>query len=211
MTDQSLDTIRRGGERLMEEVAREEHLAHAGFKDSAELQPIYARHGDVLGPDALAATLEAFRGTEAGSEAHRSARALLEWEAEAGAARVVAPLEERQIVWEATAAVRQPDGTRVPYSGVSIAIANATDRRERLALDEANESVARMQLEVADLRFGKGLTDNFFVVDAEGLYNSARVSLLTSRQQVLLDELQLLSEAGLLRPEAFLPPPPATP
>lgn len=83
--------------------------------------------------------------------------------------------------------------------------------RERLALDEANEGVARMQLEVAELRFGKGLTDNFFVVDAEGLYNSARVSLLTSRQQVLLDELRLLSEAGLLRPEAFLPRSPAAP
>jgi outer membrane protein TolC len=77
--------------------------------------------------------------------------------------------------------------------------------RTRLALDEANEEVARMQLDVAELRFGKGLTDNFFVVDAEGLYNSARVSLLTSRQQVLLDELRLLSEAGLLRPEEFLP------
>ncbi|MCL4807482.1 MAG: TolC family protein [Thermoanaerobaculia bacterium] len=77
--------------------------------------------------------------------------------------------------------------------------------RERLALDEANEEVARMQLEVAQLRFGKGLTDNFFVVDAEGLYNAARGSLVTSRQQVLLDELRLLSDAGLLRPEEFLP------
>jgi len=83
--------------------------------------------------------------------------------------------------------------------------------RERLALDEANEAVARMQLEVAELRFSKGLTDNFFVVDAEGLYNSARVSLLTSRQQVLLDELRLLSESGLLRPEQFLPRPAAAP
>ena len=146
MTDQSLDSIRRGGERLMEEVAREEHLAHAGFKESAELQPIYARHAGVLGPDALAATLEAFRSTDAGSEAHRSARALLEWEAEAGAARVVAPLEERQIAWEATAVVRQPDGTSVPYSGVSIAIANATDRRERLALDEARAALVTEQL-----------------------------------------------------------------
>jgi outer membrane protein TolC len=83
--------------------------------------------------------------------------------------------------------------------------------RERLALDAANEAVARMQLEVAQLRFGKGLTDNFFVVDAEGLFNSARVSLLTSRQQVLLDELRLLSEAGLLRPEEFLPSPAPAP
>ncbi len=77
--------------------------------------------------------------------------------------------------------------------------------RDRLALDAANEEVARMQLEVAQLRFSKGLTDNFFVVDAEGLFNSTRVSLLTSRQQVLLYELALLSEAGILRPEEFLP------
>jgi outer membrane protein TolC len=83
--------------------------------------------------------------------------------------------------------------------------------RDRLALDEANDEVARMQLEVAQLRFGKGLSDNFFVVDAEGLYNSARVSLLTSRQQVLLYELALLSEAGLLRPEEFLPRPAPAP
>ena len=83
--------------------------------------------------------------------------------------------------------------------------------RDRLVLDEANEGVAKMQLEVAQLRFGKGLSDNFFVVDAEGLFNSARVSLLTSRQQVLLYELALLSEAGLLRPEEFLPRPAATP
>ena len=83
--------------------------------------------------------------------------------------------------------------------------------RDRLALDAANEEVARMQLEVAQLRFSKGLTDNFFVVDAEGLYNSTRVSLLTSRQQVLLYELALLSEAGLLRPEEFLPRPAPAP
>ncbi|HYN43489.1 MAG TPA: TolC family protein, partial [Thermoanaerobaculia bacterium] len=83
--------------------------------------------------------------------------------------------------------------------------------RDRLALDEANEGVAKMQLEVAQLRFGKGLSDNFFVVDAEGLYNSARVSLLTSRQQVLLYELALLAEAGILRPEEFLPRPAPAP
>jgi len=83
--------------------------------------------------------------------------------------------------------------------------------RDRLALDEANEGVAKMQLEVAQLRFGKGLSDNFFVVDAEGLYNSARVSLLTSRQQVLLYELAFLAEAGILRPEEFLPRPAPAP
>ncbi len=83
--------------------------------------------------------------------------------------------------------------------------------RDRLALDAANEGVAKMQLEVAQLRFGKGLSDNFFVVDAEGLYNSARVSLLTSRQQVLLYELALLAEAGILRPEEFLPRPAPAP
>lgn len=75
--------------------------------------------------------------------------------------------------------------------------------RERLAIEEANLEVARTQLEVANLRFEKGLSDNFHVVDAENLYNSARVAALTSRQTVLLAELDLLLQSALLVPEDF--------
>jgi outer membrane protein TolC len=77
--------------------------------------------------------------------------------------------------------------------------------RERLAIDDANMSVAQLQLEVASLRFEKGLTDNFNVIDAENLFNSAQISLLASRNAVLLAELDLLFSTALLRPEDFLP------
>lgn len=78
--------------------------------------------------------------------------------------------------------------------------------RQRLAIEETNLEVARTQLEVAALRFEKGLSDNFHVVDAENLYNSARVALLSSRNAVLLAGLDLLSAAGLLVPEDFAAP-----
>lgn len=78
--------------------------------------------------------------------------------------------------------------------------------RQRFAIEEANLEVARTQLEVAALRFEKGLSDNFHVVDAENLYNSARVALLSSRNAVLLAGLDLLSAAGLLAPEDFTAP-----
>lgn len=75
--------------------------------------------------------------------------------------------------------------------------------RGRLAIEEANLAVARTQLEVANLRFDKGLSDNFHVVDAENLFNAARVAALTSRQTVLLGELDLLLQSALLVPQDF--------
>jgi outer membrane protein TolC len=77
--------------------------------------------------------------------------------------------------------------------------------KERLSIDDANLEVARLQLEVATLRFEKGLTDNFNVIDAENLFNSAQISLISSRNAVLLGELDLLFSSALLRPEDFLP------
>lgn len=77
--------------------------------------------------------------------------------------------------------------------------------RERDAIDAANLAVARMQRDVATLRFEKGLSDNFPVVDAENLFNAAQLSALASRQAVLLAELSLLVEAALLDPSDFTP------
>lgn len=78
--------------------------------------------------------------------------------------------------------------------------------REREAIEEANLEVARTQLEVAALRFEKGLSDNFHVVDAENLFNSARVAAISSRHAVLLAGLDLLAASGLLVPEDFAAP-----
>jgi Peptidase family M3 len=132
----------------MEDVSREYYLAHAGLKSTAELQPIYARHAEVVGPDALGLALEDFAGSSSRDpEAARSARLILEWQVETHAARLVAPSEEREIAWESTAMVTLPDGGGVvPYQRAGIEIANATDRGERLALDTARAALVEREL-----------------------------------------------------------------
>lgn len=68
----------------------------------------------------------------------------------------------------------------------------------------ANEQVAELQAEVARLRFEKGLSDNFNVVDAENLLNSARLYELDSRVSILLAQLDCLYSSGRLHVKPFL-------
>jgi outer membrane protein len=68
----------------------------------------------------------------------------------------------------------------------------------------ANEEVAELQAEVARLRFEKGLSDNFNVVDAENLMNAARLYELDSRVSILLAELDCLYSSGRLQVTPFL-------
>jgi Peptidase family M3 len=150
VTDLTLDQLRRGGQALLEEVSREQYLAHAGLKHSAELQPIYARHAAVLGADALSLVRESFAAAELGSEQHRGARLLLEWQVESQTDRALAELDERQIAWEASATVLLADGRRLPYQRIAIDVANASDRAERLELERAR--VQLVEREFAPLR-----------------------------------------------------------
>jgi outer membrane protein len=68
----------------------------------------------------------------------------------------------------------------------------------------ANEDVALLQAEVARLRFEKGLSDNFNVVDAENLLNAARLYELDSRVSILLAQLDCLYSSGRLLVKPFL-------
>ena len=70
-----------------------------------------------------------------------------------------------------------------------------------------NRKVAELQAQVADLRFEKGLSDYFNVVDAENLLNSARLLELDSRFAILLARLDCLYSAGLLETGPFLAQP----
>lgn len=70
-----------------------------------------------------------------------------------------------------------------------------------------NVRVAELQLEVAQLRFEKGLSDNFNVVDAENLLNSARLLELDSRLNILLARLDCLYSSGRLELPPFLQQP----
>lgn len=138
--------LRREGERFMQELSREYYEAHSGLKASAELQPIYEKYRDILGPDALAVAREFFSGSAEGSEERRSARLLLDWQAESQSSRELAPLDEQEIAWEADAVVTTPDGRRIPFQRVAIEQANSTDRNERSSLERARSVLVQRDL-----------------------------------------------------------------
>jgi hypothetical protein len=142
----SLDRLRRDGQAFSEEISREYYLAGAGLKPTAELQPIYAKYAAVMSADALAMTLEAFRGATPGSEEHRQTRILLEWLASLQSSRELAPLEEREIAWEASAMVRLPDGTSVQFERVPIEVANSADRAHRVTVFDARNKLVESEL-----------------------------------------------------------------
>jgi hypothetical protein len=141
-----LDRLREGGEAFMQEISREYYLAHSGQKPTAELQPIYARHAGILGPAALEATLEAFKGAAEGSEEQRSARLLLDWQAESQSSRQLAELDEREIAWEGSAVVRVDHGREIPFETVAIEIGNSTDANERHMIEAARATIVEREL-----------------------------------------------------------------
>jgi outer membrane protein TolC len=79
---------------------------------------------------------------------------------------------------------------------------DALKRNHAIAVE--NERVAELQAEVARLRFEKGLSDNFNVVDAENLLNAARLLELDSRVSILLARLDCLYSSGRLDVNSFL-------
>ncbi len=121
----------------MEELSREYYDAHSGLKPTADLQPIYERHREILGADALEVARESFQDSAEGSEDRRSARLLLDWQAESQSSRELASLDEREIAWEAEAVATTADGRRIPYQRVAIEIGNSGDRDERAMLEHA--------------------------------------------------------------------------
>jgi hypothetical protein len=141
MTELTLDRLRRDGQALTEEISRESYLAHSGHKPSAEFKPIYDRYAHVLGDEALRLTLDSFKDSAKGSEDHRLAGMLLEWQLESQVSRALAELDEREIAWESSAVIQMPDGERIQYQAAAIEIANERDRDRRLALDDARAVV----------------------------------------------------------------------
>jgi hypothetical protein len=146
----TFDRLRREGQQFMEEVSREYYLAHAGLKPTADLQTIYARHAAILGEDALALVREEFRAAAEGSDAHRSARLLLEWLTDSVAGHALAALDEREIAWEGSAVVRLDDGRVIPYQRAAIDIGNAANRDERMLIERARARI--VEAELAPLR-----------------------------------------------------------
>ena len=229
----TLETLRRDGERLMTDVSREYYEAHAGLKPTAELQPIYARHAAVLGDDALEMTREAFTGSAEGSEAHRSARLLLDWQVDAQSSRALAAHDEREIAWESSAMVRLDDGRVIPFQRAAIEIANAADRRERLTIDAARSTLVERELAplrrerlerekalVESLAIGDGFIDSFvrlsgidladlaaqcraFLRDTQAMWDDVLPSFLKRGLGITPGEAVRADALALLRAPAF--------
>ncbi|HEU4878560.1 MAG TPA: hypothetical protein VFT21_03875 [Gemmatimonadaceae bacterium] len=145
MSDLTLERLRRDGQAFTEEISRESYLAHSGQKPVAEFKPIYDRYAHVLGRDALDLTLEQFKDTSRGTEEHRSAALLLEWQLESQASRSLAELDEKEIAWESSAYIETPEGERVQYQAAAIEIANEKDRKKRLTLDSARADLVEKE------------------------------------------------------------------
>src|SRR5215211_438438 len=111
MSELTLQRLRQDGQAFTEEISTESYLAHSGRKPVAEFKPIYDKYSHVLGQDALDLTVDLFKDSEKGTEEHRSASLLLEWQLESQASRSLAELDEREIAWESSAYIETPDGT----------------------------------------------------------------------------------------------------
>ena len=182
MSGLTLQLLRDEGQAFTEEISRESYLAHSGQKPSAEFQPIYNRYSRVLNSNALEFTVDLFRSAEEGTEEHRSARLLLEWQLESQASRSLAALDEREIAWESSAFIETSEGRRVQYQAATIAIANEKDRNQRMLLDEARAKLvdaehAPMRLErlqrekeyIESLGIAGGYNDTFEAVTGVSL------------------------------------------
>ena len=142
----SIERLRREGERFLQELSREFYESLSGQKGTAELQPIYQRHSAIMSEDALELAREAFVGSAEGSDERRSARVLLDWQTESQSSRQLAPLDEREIAWEADAVVRTPEGHEIPFQRTSIELGNSVDRHERATIEKARSALVEKEL-----------------------------------------------------------------
>lgn len=143
---QSLDTVRAGAEAFVEEISREVLGALTGMKQGADLQPIYARHAAAFGDEAMEAVRDAYGSAAKGSADARSARVLLEWLIDSRIGRELAPLDERDLAWEATAKIMLPDGSVEPYQRAAITMSNTLDAKERRVIDDARAKLVAAEL-----------------------------------------------------------------
>jgi outer membrane protein TolC len=111
---------------------------------------------------------------------------------------------------EITLTTRRRDA-RLLEEDLAREVRRAYRRLDALARDyriaSQNQQVAELQARVAQLRFEKGLSDNFNVVDAENLLNAARLLELDSRFSTLLARLDCLYSSGRLNLPPFLEQP----
>jgi len=120
----SLEALLADGEAMHEALGREYVLTGSGQKPEPAFQAIYDRYASLAGD----AALETARAS--------GDPALLEWIVDVRVGRLVAPLDEAQLLWEQQT-VLDVGGRAVPYLRAPIELSNNPDRSYRLALDAA--------------------------------------------------------------------------
>ncbi len=140
-----LETLLDQGEAMHQELGREHYLTGSGLKADPEFQMIYEKYGALVSDEAL----DTARAS--------GLRELVEWVVDIRVGRLVAPYEERQLVWEQEATV-EVNGTSVPYLRVPIELSNCADRAWRNALDAARAETGARGL--ADLRRERFLAEH---------------------------------------------------
>jgi hypothetical protein len=183
----TLERLRVRGDAFHQALSREYYLSQAGFKATAELQPIYDAYSDILGADALAMVRESFLGARDGSEEQRGTRLLLDWLIDAQAQRALVELDEREIAWENAAVLTLDDGRQLPYQRAAIEIANAQNRAERMRLERARAAMVGRELaplrrerfvreieQIDALEIAEGYIPTFEAISAIDLHDLAR-------------------------------------
>ncbi len=207
------------GEAFHRELGREYYLTGAGLKQEPAFQQVYQRFNALLSDEALAA-----------ARASGSA-ALLEWVAGIRIGQLVAPLEEEQLRWEQSTAVRAGE-REVLYLRVPIELANEPDRARRLAREGARSAlvageVTRLRRKRFELEHGAvrelGFPDyvsgscvlmgidlrelaaqgEHFLSASEGLYREALARLVKRRLRLPLADLHRADVAWAFRAKDY--------
>jgi hypothetical protein len=194
-----LETLLEQGEAMLQELGLEYYLTGAGMKGDPEFQTIYQKHSVLVSDGAL----EAARAS--GSDA------LVEWAVETRVGRLVAPFEERQLVWEQDATV-DVDGTSLPYLRVPIELSNSADRTYRNALDVARARAGVKGL--ANLRRERFLAEHedldalcqearAFLERTAAMYEQSLAQLVKRRLGIPVADLTRADSVRLFRADQF--------
>ena len=149
MSTQSLERLRRDGEKFMEEISREYYLSLAGHKGAPELTPILKKYAHLSSTDAIALARVGLENARNGAERDQM-RALLEWIVDKTVRDQLAGVEEKVLAWEGSAMVKIATGEAIQFERTTIEMANEGDRARRLAIASARDKV--MENELAPMR-----------------------------------------------------------
>jgi hypothetical protein len=142
-----LDTYRHTAETFQTELMREYYQHYAGLKETFEIEPIYARAGDLFSRDAVLALREVHeRATGDGNgDGRRRARMLLDFAVEGYVGEATKAVEEELAGTEAALTI-EVSGGPMGFREAPVAQANEADAGRRAEIERAVLAATRDQL-----------------------------------------------------------------